>query len=239
MAKTLPLQNLDNDQVELTNQGVNYPEEVNTNHIKLSESQQNMLNKIKEAVNNGFDLDEQTEFDEESENETHPIKCKYYTTEQLNNEKLSSVKHFSILHINIHSLEFHIDELRIALQLIRLKFDFICISESKLLKNYDSHTDISIEGYQQPVGTPTEASKGGVLIYPKQDIDFKPRDDLIIYKPKELESYFLETISKKGKNSLIGIIYRHPCMNQNLFIDEFMQPLNEMTNSLTKTRTFT
>ena len=128
MAKTLPLQNLDNDQVELTNQGVNYPEEVNTNHIKLSESQQNMLNKIKEAVNNGFDLDEQTESEN---NETHPIKCKYYTTEQLNNEKLSSVKHFSILHINIHSLEFHIDELRIALQLIHLEFDFICISESK------------------------------------------------------------------------------------------------------------
>ena len=45
-------------------------------------------------------------------------------------------------------------------------------------------------------------------------------------KPKELESYFTEQINQKGKNSIIGIIYRHPCMDKNLFIEVYMKPLN-------------
>ena len=97
-------------------------------------------------------------------------------------------------------------------------------------------TDISIEGYQFPVGTPTEATKGGVSMYVKIGIDYKPREDLIIYKTKELESYFIETINKKGKNDIIGIIYRHPCMDQNLFINDFMQPvIDKITNENKKT----
>ena len=61
-------------------------------------------------------------------------------------------------------------------------------------------TDIKLDYYQYPVGTPTEANKGGVLIYVKEGIDFKPREDLNMYKPKELESYFIEVINQKGKN---------------------------------------
>ena len=44
-------------------------------------------------------------------------------------------------------------------------------------------------------------------------------------KPKELESTFIEIIDPKGKNIVISSIYRHPCMDQNLFIDDFMKPL--------------
>ena len=60
------------------------------------------------------------------------------------------------MHLNIHP---------IILQLLNNKFDFICISESKLQKGIDPNVDINLEGYQTPVGTPTEATKGGVLIY--------------------------------------------------------------------------
>ena len=70
------------------------------------------------------------------------------------------MKHFSILHLNIHSLELHIAELRIARKLIKLKFDFICISESKIKKNVEPKIDINIDNYQEPIGTPTEAAKG-------------------------------------------------------------------------------
>ena len=51
--------------------------------------------------------------------------------------------------------------------------------------------------------------------------------DLNIYKPKELELYFIEVINEKGKNSIIGTIYRHPCMNQNMFIEDYLQPLDD------------
>ena len=170
-----------------------------------------MIKKINDAISKGFDI---TDDKNDDENEEHPIDCKYYTTDEFNNKKFDSTKQFSILHLNIHSLQFHIEELRIA-----LKFDLICLTESKIVKDKEPEIDITIDGYQEPVGTPTEATKGGAIIYAKIGIDWKPREDLNMYKPKELESHFIEAINEKGKNMIIGSIYRHPCMNKSLFID--------------------
>ena len=75
--------------------------------------------------------------------------------------------------------------------MLEFKFDIICLSESKIQKDCDPKIDINIDGYQFPVGTPTESAKGGVLIYVKNGINFKPRNDLAIYKSKELESFFI------------------------------------------------
>ena len=73
---------------------------------------------------------------------------------------------------------------------------------------------------------PTEGQKGGACIYVKIGIDWKPRNDLNMHKSKELESYFIEVING-GKNTIIGSIYRHPCMSKDLFIEEYMEPLND------------
>ena len=88
------------------------------------------------------------------------------------NEDLQGAEY--ILHLNIHSLELHIEELRIVLKLLEFDFDIICLTETKLKKNVAPKSDISIESYQYPVGTPTEASKGGVLIFVKEGIDYIP-----------------------------------------------------------------
>ena len=185
LADTLPLLNRNNNQFDLTTQGVNYPDEVNVDEIFLNTTQAN------KAIDNGFDFNgDKTDLD--TENEIHPIDCKYYTLEEFNEKHFNSAKHFSILHLNIHSLQLHIEELRIVLKLINLKFDFICITESKIRKHSEPKIDITIDDYQIPVGIPTEATRGGgVLIYAKEGIDFIPREDLIIYKTKELESYFI------------------------------------------------
>ena len=62
-------------------------------------------------------------------------------------------------------------------------------------------------------------------MYIRNGIDFFQRNDLNIYKSRELESIFIEILNPKGKNTIIGTIYRHPCMDQELFLDEFMKPL--------------
>ena len=59
-----------------------------------------------------------------------------------------------------------------------------------------NQTDINIEGYNPTIGMPTHASKGGMLIYVKDGIDCKPREELNMHKSKELESYFIEAIKK-------------------------------------------
>ena len=74
---------------------------------------------------------------------------------------------------------------------------------------------------------PSHSSKGGVLIYIKEGINYKPREDLNIWKEKELESYFIEQINPRGKNLIIGTIYRHPCMDGKEFVDDYMKPLND------------
>ena len=66
----------------------------------------------------------------------------------------------------------HIEELRVVLKIINLKFDFICIAtDSKLKLNTEPKIDIKIDDYRYPVGTATQASKGGVLIYAKEGIE--------------------------------------------------------------------
>ena len=49
--------------------------------------------------------------------------------------------------------------------MLNYKFDILAISESKLQKGRKPIIDISIEGYQPPQSMPSEATKGGVLLY--------------------------------------------------------------------------
>ena len=58
------------------------------------------------------------------------------------------------------------------------------------------------------------ATKGGVLLYINENLLFKPKPDLHIYADKAIESHFVEIINTKGKNSVVGVIYRHYTSNQ-------------------------
>ena len=178
LSQELPLQNLDNNHFELAIKAINTPDEFSLNDIHLSQGQKDIIQKINQAIYTGINLN----YDDDDY--INPVDCKYYTIDEHNNKKFNSIKHFSLLHLNIHSLEFHIEELRTALKLINIKFDFICITETKVNVNKEPISDLNIEGYQDPVGMPTEAQKGGVCIYTKVGIDWKPRDDLNMHKPR-------------------------------------------------------
>ena len=56
----------------------------------------------------------------------------------------------------------------------------------------------------------------------------------MIYKKRELESVSIETIQKDFKNIVVGCIYRHPCMQQSEFNDEYLKPLSEKLISRNK-----
>ena len=106
--------------------------------------------------------------------------------------KFNSSKTFSIVHLNIHSIGKHIDEFRIILEMLELKFDIICLSESKIRKDCDPKIDIIIDGCQYPVGTPTESTKGGVLIYVKNGINLNPGMILQFTNQKNWSHYLLK-----------------------------------------------
>ena len=73
--------------------------------------------------------------------------------------------------------------------------------------------------------TPTESTSGGSLIYVSDRLKSKSRNDISIYKPKELESTFIEIINPRKKNTIIGCIYRHPCMLVDDFNENYLTPL--------------
>ena len=93
--------------------------------------------------------------------------------------------------MNIASLNLHKEELETSLSLLETKFDIIGISETKFIKGITPIIDPKLPGYKHH-HTPTESSKGGVLMYIREGISFTRRGNLenMMYKAKELESVF-------------------------------------------------
>ena len=218
MEDLIPFSSLNDNQFNIAvKQGVNYALDTDLLYNPIE-----MDKKLFDRINHAVSLSQHDDIDEEINTF---IDCKYYGVEDFQNLKVKPEKSFSVFHLNIHSVQAHIDDLRILIGMLDYEFDFICLSESKLIKGVKPQIDINIDGYQPPEGTPTEGEKGGVLIYAKNGINYIPRNDLNIYSGKELESQFLEVIETHGKNSIIGVIYRHPCMTSSIFNDEYLKHL--------------
>ena len=151
---------------------------------------------------------------------------KYFTIKDLNSAFNDISSPFSLFHLNINSLSFHYDELESLISKSKNNFQIIGISETRLAKTQETATNIHLKNYNIE-HVPTESSNGGVVLYIKKAINYKLRPDLMIYKKRELESVFIEIIQKDSKNIEVGCIYRHPCMQQSEFIDEYLKPLSE------------
>ena len=67
-------------------------------------------------------------------------------------------------------------------------------------------TNIQLENFNIE-HVPTESANGGVLLYIRKAINYKLRPDLMIYKRRELESFFIEIIKKNSKNVVVGYAY--------------------------------
>ena len=141
---------------------------------------------------------------------------KYYTPDGFNKNITFSNKDFLLLHLNISSLSFHYEELHNFLVNMPTKPSIFGISESRLKKNNPSLINISLPGYNIE-HTDTESASGGTLLYISKSLNYIIRQDLNLYKTKELEMTFIEVILPKRKNLVVGTIYRHPCMD----VDEF------------------
>ena len=97
------------------------------------------------------------------------------------------------LHLNFLSLFFRFDELSPLLSELNHSPEIIAISESRLTSSTQSIVKIILENYCVE-HTPTESSNSGTLLSIRNDISYEFRNDLKIYKPKELESIFIEII---------------------------------------------
>ena len=130
----------------------------------------------------------------------------------------------SLLHLNISSLPFHIDEFTNLLSELNSNFKIIGITETRLTTKKDPVNSIEIPN-QNIEHTPTESDKGGALLYISKEINYKTKDGLKICKKKLLESKFIEVLPGSNKNTIVGCIYKHPCLTTQDFNFDLLQPL--------------
>ena len=64
-------------------------------------------------------------------------------------------------------------------------------------------------------------------MYIKNDTLYKVRNDLKMYKSKNLESIFIEIINTNNKNTVVTCVYRHPGVDANEFNEHYLSILNE------------
>ena len=100
---------------------------------------------------------------------------------------------FSLFHLNIRSLSAHYDELLLVLSSFSLSLDVSGISESKEQIDCGFLTNVNISCYTMHL-TPTKSSAGGVALYVKFSLDYKPREDLSVCKD-EFEMVCIEILS--------------------------------------------
>ena len=205
----------DNEFKVSVTQGINTSLSADNNQLNFfSKEQHNYLSNLNKVLNRT------SEDSFEDDDVSSLTNCNYYNVNEFVEAKFDSSKSFSIFHINIHSIQLHFEELKLLLQLM----------ESKLEKGVKPVIDITLDHYHEPISTPSEATKGGTLIYVSKDLIFKPRNDLNIYSPKHVESSFIEIINNKKANSIIGTIYRHPSMCGDEFNEEYLRPLTHKLN---------
>ena len=166
--------------------------------------------------------------DDDDDQSPNPINCKYLNINDFCSSKFSDDTSLSVFHMNISSLNAHFDELTAVLDLLNFNFSFIGLTETRIKKSINITTPLAINGYSFE-HTPTESSCGGALLYISTKLNYKPRNDLLIYKPLHLESIFIEVIFPKKSNLIVGCIYRHPCMSIDEFNDIISPVLHRMS----------
>ena len=132
--------------------------------------------------------------------------------------------------MNSCSFSKNIEDLEYLLNSTSINLDVIDISETRIFKGKTPVNTLNLMNYSHEF-CPTESSAGVTLLYIRNHLSYKSRNDLSIYKPTELESSFFQISNPKRSNIIIGCIYRHPSMD----LDEFNNnSLNSFLDKISK-----
>ena len=154
----------------------------------------------------------------------------YSDSNQLNKilNNVNSVNLQSILYLNAQNLCSHQDIFYANMKCVQHKFSVLAFCET----HTDSSTETSIEipGYNKLIKSRIGRRGGGVALFFDSDINIgvKRRNDLECTDDSIMESLFVQ-ITQPGlsvKDLIIGVIYRPPNTNVQLFLDRLNCMLN-------------
>ena len=118
-----------------------------------------------------------------------------------------------------------VDDLKYFIENCQSKPKVIGISKCRLRKNRTILSNLDPKDSYD--WTPTEASKVRTLIYIANKLKYKLRNNLKLYKEKQIESTFLEMVEPNLKNKNVGCIYKYPNVPSTEFTNDYMGLLLE------------
>ena len=160
-------------------------------------------------------------FDNIFDNSLH--ESKYYTPLEFNDRFTDSPENISLLHINLRSLNRNFEYFENLLYSIKFNFSVIGISETWLHNN--SPQLFNIPNYTLIRADRQERRGGGVAFYIADNLKYKIRYDI---KFEQAEVLFIEVINDQLKNVVIGLIYRPPNSNFELFFEHCERCLHKL-----------
>ena len=151
-------------------------------------------------------------------------KCDYIDPDRCTNLNPENYN-FTILQHNIRGLIGHQAELKLLMDTLNSKnspIDILLLCETFLTK----HTIgmVNIPGYDVISNHQKDFKGGGTAIVIKKGIPYKRHQDLDVMIEKQVESTFIEIITKGGIPVIIGSMYKPP----NTDAADFLQPLHEI-----------
>ena len=134
-----------------------------------------------------------------NENKMNRVRQETQTAQVNNHIQNSSIK---LAHTNINSIRNKLDDIAAELS----DYDVICVSETKL-NNSILSTNLMLNSYNMPIRKDRETNNGGgLIIYVKNNICFKRRQDL---ENNSIENIWIEVQALNNK-FLLGLFYRPP-----------------------------
>ena len=168
------------------------------------------------------------------------LQSNYYTINEFNHKfnpltptcsrtdlrELNPIKNFSLFHWNARSLSKNFESLKLLLSsLNEFPFSVIGISETWLRSN--SPNLFNLNNYKLFRSDRNKGRGGGVALYIFNEHRVRVRSDIHI---EGCEDLFVEIVTEKCKNKIIGIIYRPPCN----IPDTFLEKLDECLSIITR-----
>ena len=148
-----------------------------------------------------------------------------YTIEELKNVNISGIGNLNIIHHNCRSLltEGKTENYDLIFDAMNNPFHILGFTETWL--NVENHSDAHFDDFEHVYNLRNvdghfdmKDRGGGLLLFIRNHLSFKIRDDLNRMLPF-IETLFIE-IQYKNKSYIVGVVYRTPNTNIELFTDE-------------------